>query len=800
MPPIIKMTLPNAAVLSKVSLTIDARSCREDDATKPRYTLQPEFVRQPRLAVYRDWLALAFSEKVSDPDGAQHPEGRFGHRVQTPFPQHLCCRGITIALLWGSLVLGCSHDTELYPHSPYEHVSAGFPEIIPLSEEPVPHDQPAYDAYWDRRYEVSKRSLEETILASAPQNEKDLFEAIENARYAGARKLADEILQDDPNSLVGLWAIAHVEAYAEGDMPYALNSIRRARRQAESHAQINPRDPIGQEWYIRTLYTEWYILFSLDRSTEVLEVADRIEEVYAPVPWLKTFTLIKLERFEEARAEIAKYKGLGQWEVDAENSLMVLEDKLKSRTSTLVAAREMCSRFPNQRVLQYNLGLAAVTSASFGEAEQAFIAAANIVDTTLDSSPYVPLASLLIQQGRFVEAIDALKQAQVDRGLREAYTLQQDEAIINLAIATALLTYNESDLALRFARRATDAPDRAAFTNVAEQEFRISAGLILWTILKYKREELQEQLSFGAVPTTASLAQLASMQASLWTTKQKLISELKASHVIDLVSPFKPGVAGIETQVQSWHRFMLIDLIPLGVLEAAITRAENAETLPWVPPYLNAIRAGIRWQKNDYVGALHLAQLALDELPPRAEKVFRAFVAAIAGQAAWQLGHTDKAIGYWNATLSDFPQAFRLLGIRVPIRMTDRLASDSHSIAATLAGSSRFFESDRGYEIIVRPFENQQMLIEMFRNDQSRHMELVVSIAADDGFAETTVDQFHEKFFQPLVELTQTDLGSLDGSPVAARMRREVDQLFSDFIQSDESDTESTPGHNREKE
>jgi len=43
--------------------------------------------------LYRDWLAFASSEKVSDPDGAQHPEGRFGHRGQTPFPQHLCCRG-----------------------------------------------------------------------------------------------------------------------------------------------------------------------------------------------------------------------------------------------------------------------------------------------------------------------------------------------------------------------------------------------------------------------------------------------------------------------------------------------------------------------------------------------------------------------------------------------------------------------------------------------------------------------------------------------------------------------------------
>jgi len=46
------------------------------------------------MRLYRDWSVFASSEKVSDPDGAKHLEGRYGHRGQTPFPQLLCCRGI----------------------------------------------------------------------------------------------------------------------------------------------------------------------------------------------------------------------------------------------------------------------------------------------------------------------------------------------------------------------------------------------------------------------------------------------------------------------------------------------------------------------------------------------------------------------------------------------------------------------------------------------------------------------------------------------------------------------------------
>jgi hypothetical protein len=121
-------------------------------------------------------------------------------------------------------------------------------------------------------------------------------------------------------------------------------------------------------------------------------------------------------------------------------------------------------------------------------------------------------------------------------------------------IATVLLAYNESDLAMRFARRATESPECAASTSNDERTLRISDGLILWTTLKYKQQELHEQLSVGAVPTTSSLAQIASLQTSMWTTKQKFVNEINGNDVVDLVTPYKPGPVGIESQVQSWHR------------------------------------------------------------------------------------------------------------------------------------------------------------------------------------------------------------------------------------------------------
>ena len=142
--------------------------------------------------------------------------------------------------------------------------------------------------------------------------------------------------------------------------------------------------------------------------------------------------------------------------------------------------------------------------------------------------------------------------------------------------------------------------------------------------------------------------------------------------------------------------------------------------------------------------------------------------------------------------MRDFPQAFRLLDIQIPIHLTHQGSDLEQQLAKTLASSSRFFEDDAGCLVNLRPIESQQIILEMFRNDQSRHLEMFVHIAEEDGFVETTVDEFHQKFFQPLVELTQSDLGSLDGSPVAARMRREVDQLFSDLKETEDESEEAS--------
>jgi predicted Zn-dependent protease len=681
-------------------------------------------------------------------------------------------------VIWLLAVVGCQRQAEIYPPAPFERVASGFPEIIALSEEPSANDQPAYDEYWQRRREVHEHSMNQTIMVGASQMERDLFQALYDSNYAVARKLADEILSDDADSLVGLYGMANVEFYAENDLPYALNSIRRARQKAEGMGRLNPRDPLGQEWYLYILSTEWQIVNALNRMPELLTVTDRIEQIYFPVPWIRSLALIKLGRLDEASREIDKYQDRGQFLLDADNARIALEDRRQSRESALAVAREVSQRHPDRRVLQYNLGLSELNNAQFDEAEQAFLAAAKATDNSCPTTPYVPLALLMLQQGRFPEALDALKQGQVDRSTREVYTLSEDEASMNLTIGLVLLAYNEAKLAQRFLLQALQDPYRGAFSYGSIRDIKLSTEVELWMIRKYAAEELHELISFGGTPTISGWTSWSTLQTAMWATQQRFTNQLGHAQVVNLVSPYNPGGAS----VQSWQLFSLLDMVPLGILEVALAESARGETASWIAPYYDSLEAGIRLRKNDPTAALRLASRALERLPPQGEKVFRSFVSSIAGQAAWQLGQPEKGIGFWTTTLRDFPQALRWLEIQIPILLINQAGEVGERVTLSLAASRRFFVDPRGCEINVRKLDDERLLIEMFRNDRSRHLELVVPIVDEEGFAATTVAQFHQKFFQPLVELTQTDLGSLDGSPVAARMRRQVDQLFSDFI------------------
>ncbi|MEM9369038.1 MAG: hypothetical protein AAGD07_23880 [Planctomycetota bacterium] len=693
-----------------------------------------------------------------------------------------------VIVLFCLVTAGCSRDGADYPPSPFGRAPEGFPQIVALDDEPPYTDEAAYDAYWDEMEAVFQRSLNDTILAEGSEQEKEVFVAVWESRYPKARRLAEELLDEDPQSLVGLYGIANVEAYAEGDLAYGLNAIRRVRQISEERGRQNPRDPIAMEWYVRALDMEVHLLGEMDRNAQKLVAVDRLESVMGPLPWLKTWALIKLERVAEARQAAEAGLARSVYQLSSLNGLASIEDKLHQNDAALQAAREASRQFPESGLLLNNLGLAETLNLHFDKAERAFLQSADAEVRDFEGTPYLPLATLLMQQGRFAECMDALKEAQMERGEREPYTLQQDEASFNITAASLLLAYNELDLAWRFARSAIDSPDRAGTTSNDQRDLDVSNDLIAWAILKSRQHHVRLQRALGVAEAASRRRELASIRLEMWKTRQRFQGRLTKDDLVRLVNPYLPGCPNIETRVQSWHRMQLPDLVPTGILWVAVEEAANQHDRESMMPYWDSMRCVLSHRDGDSERTLAFAKSALDGLPSQGEKVLRAHVAALAGQAAWQQGDFQQAKSHWMLTLRDFPQSFRLLAMAVPVQPSVDASSNAREIGNALLDAGCFVEHPSGFPLRIRSMTKERMTVELLRRGDAVHADIVFAPPNVTDVPNIAAN-FIAEFFQPLLELSQTDLGSLDGSPVAARFSRSVDSLLADFIAVEE-DTE----------
>ena len=698
---------------------------------------------------------------------------------------------VGVLLVIGLALCGCSHQSGDYPPSPFGRAPEGFPQIVALDDEPPYTDEAAYDAYWEEMEAVFQRSLNETILADGTEAEKELFSAVWESQYVKARRLADELLAEDAQSLVGLYGIANVEAYAEGDLAYGLNAIRRVRQLAEERGRNNSSDQLAMEWYVRALEMEVHLLGEMDRSAEKLLAVDRLEDVMGPLPWFRTWALIKLKRIPEARQAAEAGLAMNAYRLSALNDLASMEDKLHQNDANLQAARTASEQFPESGLLLNNLGLAETLNLNFDKAERAFLQSADAEVRDFEGTPYLPLATLLMQQGRFAECMDALKEAQIERGDREAYTLQQDEASFNITAASLLLAYNEPDLAWRFAESAIDSPDRAGTTSNDQKDMDMSNDLIAWTILKARQQSLQEQLALGLGKSSSLRREIASIRLKAWKTQQRFQGRLTKDDLIRLVNPYLAGCPNIETRVQSWHRLLLADLVPTGALWVAVEHAASEHDQEPMLPYWDAMRCGLSYYDGDDERTLAYAESALEGLPNQGEKVLRASVAALAGHAAWQQGDFQQAKSHWMLTLRDFPQAFRLLDITVPVQPSVDSSAIASEIGNALIGAGCFVDHPSGFPLRIRAMTKDRMTIELLRRGNAVHADTVFAPPISPEVP-TIASDFVAEFFQPLLELSQTDLGSLDGSPIAARFSRSVDGLLSDFIKVEEESEEAS--------
>ena len=706
---------------------------------------------------------------------------------------------VLIALTGWAYVKSQFIDSPDYIECPFVQFDKDLPRFLLVENIPPQSDQDAYWAFWERQTEIHEYYMENGAISKATEKEREAFLAERQGKYAKAQKLCNEILGENPDSIPALYALAGARAFGETDLTYALYLIRRARKLAQRKGVKNPKDQDACEWYIRTLDREHWILSDLDRSEEVIRTLELIGQAYEPLIWDQIWPLLKLERFDEAQAKIDECIQKGQFVETARNGLIAMKDRMRNRKRTYEISSELIDGNSESPVIWSNAALAALQVFKIEEAEQRFNKSIDLGVPDFNGTAYVYLAQLYVEQGRFPEAMTAMKRTQLTRSQRELYTLQQDEARTQKALAQLTLGLGRHEKAENYARKAAADSDRAGSSSNSKNVLDAGNQIVLWTVLNFSREHLREKIASSKNTAIADRIALQKLNTELWMLARQFRKNTRGDLLVHTMRPRPNAAPGMEVGVAPWFRASATQMVPFGVANAAVSEAIEIETYENASPYFEAMKAELALEGGQNKKALDLAKSALQNLLP-GDKLLRARVNAIAGEAARRNGDLQQAFVHWESTLRDFPQAFRLLDLSLPVSIEHDDTKETIDLAKRLFRSPRFFKNDEGYTIqlnkqdggisfqfvlsdssihisgLVEPTESVQQTAENSDEDSTSQ--------SDDGdLIAKTAMEIHEQLMFPVVDMSQTDLSSLDGSPTAIRDRESVDNLLDTVLQ-----------------
>jgi tetratricopeptide (TPR) repeat protein len=674
----------------------------------------------------------------------------------------LTAAGLVVdAIVAGRAWFRSSRQRPEYAAAPFRPLGNLPADLMQMSERPV-NDRPALKR-WVRRQEARLKYLTEGgAIRRGSAGERKAIEAVYAGKYVAAREAAEEVLRENADSIPGRFTLASVQLAGEQNLPRALYEIRQTRYRLERRGQERPDDADSCEWYIRTLELEYEILGYMDRRQDQIDVVDRLEAVYQPVPWLRLFPLIKLHRYDEALALIEEVDRTGRWGKHVLNTRIMMAEQRRDRAGMYEAGKLMVEKYPTSRVLWSNFGLACLADFRHNEAEVAYVRAATTGRQDFHGSAYFSLAMLYAQQSRFQEAWSALQQGQHERGKRKPHTLVQDQSFVDRSIALVLLALGRGEDAERFARRTYDRPGRMGSTTDSQETDRFLGGLTLWAALQTRIEMMREEevLLVGLRSQIEMQSRRRALELEAWTLKRRLLKMV--SDDVFLVELLRPYLA--QGHKEPWLMPALVDLLPGGVAAEAIRKARKDESHPAAGAYFDVLEAELHRRNGRHRETLTLARRALEQLPSTGEKLLRARAAALAAEAAHRLGQADEARTLAAQALHDFPQVFRMLDIAIPVRVQAEGGTLAEQVATKLRQSPRFRVDPHGFVIRVKQAGKKLKLsMRSGLTGEDRHFEAEVATRGEpDEVVATAYRRVHERMMSPWLELTAVQINALE--------------------------------------
>jgi tetratricopeptide (TPR) repeat protein len=644
------------------------------------------------------------------------------------------------------------------------------------------------------------KSLPAGLIADSDQ-EREALLMEEDGKLITARRLADEILVKNPDSIVGHFIVGRVLFVEEGSLPNSLFHLKRALALYEARYPLKSAPETPWRLHSRILLNISWVANDLEDYEAQFWALDEYNLYYTPKRFTdKAWPLMKQKRFAEARA--AAEGGLTstvEWQKSqALNALCAISgeerDRQKGYDDCLLAYQKSVARaesdpgsldFASDIVVDgHNAAWGALGLLKFEETERLLTEATQSRART-GTNPWQSMVELYVEQGRLTESVSALQEMIAWKKQSPPASREQRRASLEQTLALTLLIAGESRLGYRVATRALEHPDRRANTSADAAQALGGVALLRRALTLSLAEILAEEASAKGL--------IGGLRDSLRADHYRALSLIDAERVLGvltdedrLLATFRLYLAG-GLEAPSWLTGDVISIVGPGIAAVMLQKARATETLPGLVPYYDALDAEVSFLQGDWTEALRYAKQALQGLPPK-QKLTRARAAIFGAEAAWQQGDTSFAIELFTQAMQQDPGVIRRLGLALPVRIQDLSGTDfTQRVAGRLANSPRLQESPLGFLVTIQAAQpGAEICVE---SPLGIRLSCATPTANEKNEADAeallidTITAFHQRTFAASLGDVMADLRSLDGSPVTASdsMREKTRSLLEEL-------------------
>ncbi|MBI2375606.1 MAG: hypothetical protein HYV07_16545 [Deltaproteobacteria bacterium] len=592
-------------------------------------------------------------------------------------------------------------------------------------------------------------------------------------KYVSLRTVVGRALELDPGSFRAQYLAGVAQHLGEGNLPKALAHLHRAEELFVAVHGQRPGDRVAEGPFsvLRRILLELvYVHGEMDQHEEKIRyvdlLRDRLGYDYDP---LKAWPLMKLERWSEARRvaqdAIDRTEEVdGYWRAVGLTAMCAIESEQRHREKSYDACKSAAEEYLVEGSLDGGVALSNAAAAAtemgyFDEAERLLTEATrrNIEGTI---NPWGRLTQLYLRQGRFGEALSALREMKAYRMGRPSYFDQQDQTDAELTGASVLIVAGLVEDAARITGRAVHRPDRQGTSSAAFEQNYGGALLLDRTVRLDLARRLREQASYSSFSEALKLrARAAELAFGAWLNARKVASIVASRD--RLSASLRPECPG-SLELPNWLDGELIAVVGPGVALESIERSVADEALPeaTAAPIFAALRAEAFLLGGDDEAALREAKKAVEKLTPE-EALLRARAAAIGAEAARREGLVEEATALYARALGSDPGVFRRLGFVLPVRLEASPDSDAAHRAVELLESSPLFELDSGGLLLAVGDTSVSLALP----DGSQLLTAPVQAGKPDpdALARRIAAAAHQDLLVPNVDVTQADVRSLDG-------------------------------------